>query len=359
MIRYLFLCLLLVSPVFGQSLGRLPGTIYPADRGIRTWATLDSINTARQGKPLEWYFDGQWLITANFAFQTNDVIHMLPGATFDIQAQKTLSFNGAEFWATKQRCFTGAGTTDGKAKYPHMFPEWSAGANYAMPAGYLDPPYAYSNVYSSINYTNLAGDTNLQAQLWYIDNHIGDWAKQGYVDTNFVDSRIGSYSNYVHGQLTNMANGLTNLAVQIGALGTNKVVVIAESSADTTMSTAGTFYQITFGTEVVDTHSAFNGTTFTAPGAGNYLIASTVYLSHTDIGTSTARSMMSVYKNGSLHAYLGRQNDHQGGSASILNGSLILSLALGDTVSIYSHTDGAIANCKALAGESWITISSQ
>lgn len=205
----LFLIGLLSYTAGAQSLGRLPGTVYPSDRGSRTTATLSDINTARGTRGLEWYFDGAWPITADFTFKSNDVVHMLPGSSFVISTNTTLSFAGAEFWATKQRCFTGGGTTDGTAKYPHLFPEWSGGWSYGMTAGYLDPPYAYSNIYSSVAFTNLAGDTNLLVQMQYVNDHLYDWNTNGFATTN----SLNSLSNWVSSSLSNMAVTISNSLV--------------------------------------------------------------------------------------------------------------------------------------------------
>ena len=268
----LTICLFLLAAtvVQAQSLGRLPGTVYPSDRGVRTLATLQSIDTV--GRPAyEWRFDGAWPITDDFSFKAGDVVTMLPGSYFTISSNTTLTFAGAEFNAPAQACFYGYGTTAG-AVYPHLKPEWAASGvtNYALPLGYLDPPYAFSNVYQvTTGLTNLAGNVNLAAQLQYIADN---WhTLQGYASSNQV--------NTLSNTTVQISSNVAALSSNIFATATNLhrktlLLDLVAKNTFTQVFTAASMQGLTNWTSEWDFQGLFdtNSGVFTVPTNGYYSV---------------------------------------------------------------------------------------
>ena len=209
--RILILALVALLPLcsMAQQLGRLPGSIYPSDRGARSFATLETINTVSR-PAFNWYFDGTWPISGDFAFKAGDIIHMLPGANFILHTNNTLDFANAEFIAPRHTCFYGTGTVV-NIKYPHLFPEWYGLTNeFGLPSGYADYPVAFSNVQQNFNYTNKLGNTNLLEHLRYIDLHIDDHTRAGFASTQTVTGLTNSIAQLYTNSVADRAT-VTNL----------------------------------------------------------------------------------------------------------------------------------------------------
>jgi hypothetical protein len=121
---------------------------------------------------------------------------------------------------------------------------------------------------------------------------------------------------------------------------------VFESTMSANMSAVGTntWAKVVFDTEVFDSDNAYDPTTnyrFTVPSGenGKYFIYSTIYL---EGGSSLARLMIAIYKNGSAY----RASHHSFGNSYPaerfhLNIHSVLDLAVSDYVEIYFYANRA------------------
>lgn len=162
----------LVAPCFAQTQGRLPGVLFPSDRGTRTYANLQAQVTAVASTPYTFVLDrGTWTITSDLSIPATIALKLLPGAVLNISAGKNLEILGS-FDAPAEAVFTGSGTASGPAVFPYRIPEWGDATQYDLGDGYLVLEGA--NVTTSTNawtWIAPASDT-VQASLDYLDTAI-------------------------------------------------------------------------------------------------------------------------------------------------------------------------------------------
>lgn len=119
---------------------------------------------------------------------------------------------------------------------------------------------------------------------------------------------------------------------------------------------------IDYGTQVIDTAAAVTtgaSWRFTAPIAGNYLVAAKVLYSGSTGWADTEFMLLSVYKNGSLYGHLSRSDNYSSASSVLLgiNGVLIVNLAAGEYIDIRTqHTNGAALALLASAVHNHVSI---
>lgn len=120
-----------------------------------------------------------------------------------------------------------------------------------------------------------------------------------------------------------------------GTAFTSLVKFHAYKTADQT-TTGGSYEQITFPSEEYDTGSNFASNAFTAPVAGKYIFGCSLYC-----GTAARIANIALYKNGSQIKRIAGNGGTRAGD--IMSGSVTVSLAANDVMTIYSYTDGALA----------------
>jgi hypothetical protein len=120
-----------------------------------------------------------------------------------------------------------------------------------------------------------------------------------------------------------------------GTAQTSLVKFHAYKTADQTTA-GGSYEQITFPSEEYDTGSNFASNAFTAPVAGKYIFGCSLYC-----GTSARIANIALYKNGSQIKRIAGNGGTRSGD--IMCGSVTVSLAANDVMTIYSYTDGALA----------------
>ena len=103
--------------------------------------------------------------------------------------------------------------------------------------------------------------------------------------------------------------------------------------------TRGTITKITgFTNAEVDTQSAFDGTTFTVPVAGDYYLFASLYHDFTPAGNDGESMTTYIYRNGSGISFSHFRNHS---TRDIDNNSLstqaIWSLSVGDTIEVYGY----------------------
>lgn len=101
---------------------------------------------------------------------------------------------------------------------------------------------------------------------------------------------------------------------------------------------------ITWSTKVFDSHSAWDGTTFTAPASGRYQISMCVNTS------ASVQNGFEIYKNGTQHLRIGSD----GGAVTVHVGSSpIVNLNSGDTITIRAVVGATLASNAVLH---WVSI---
>ena len=120
-----------------------------------------------------------------------------------------------------------------------------------------------------------------------------------------------------------------------GTAFTSLVKFHAYKTADQTTA-GGSYEQITFPSEEFDTGSNFASNAFTAPVAGKYIFGCSLYC-----GTASRIANIALYKNGSQIKRIAGNGGTRSGD--IMSGSVTVSLAANDVMTIYSYTDGALA----------------
>lgn len=331
---------LLVGSAHAQSLGRLPGTVYPADRGSRTEDTLLAVQTDLGSKGAEWLIDGNWVIDGHhFTFRSNDVVRMLPGSRFTVATGYQLDFGAAEFWAAREQCIYSTGGTIVGGKYPHLFTEWGSLTN----KGYLDAPYSFSDIYSSTNLTSLGGDTNLLGHLVSLNAHVA--GRDAYATTNQL--------NTLYGQLTNadiaISSNITSTVSNAMATATNQLASVSNAmelvvmAANFTPQAFGTGGNIIFtGWTVTLTNGpGFDPASgiYTVPQNGYYFVSASAYgINNSDNSNMPPRDFM-ISVAGGKTAYISTKDDSNGSGYSVNLGSHFLS---GQLLSVAMYHESAI-----------------
>jgi len=144
-----------------QTMSRLPGVLFPSDRGPRNLATLTNSLAGVASLPYTFALDrGTWVVTDDLTVPTNVTVFMLPGAKFSISSGKTLELLGG-FVAGVEEVFTGSGTASGPAVFPYRIPEWGSTSQYAIGEGYLETEFdsRYSTFSTNDSYTYADGTT--------------------------------------------------------------------------------------------------------------------------------------------------------------------------------------------------------
>jgi hypothetical protein len=138
---FLLVCLsslALAGVVMAQSMGRLPGVVYPSDRGARNSSTISNVLMLVGSQDALFILDkGPWTITTNVQFPANVSVQLLQGAYFNIHTNVVLSILG-NFDAGKDVAFSGAGSASGPALFPYRLPEWGSTSQYDIGRGYLE-----------------------------------------------------------------------------------------------------------------------------------------------------------------------------------------------------------------------------
>ena len=133
----------------------------------------------------------------------------------------------------------------------------------------------------------------------------------------------------------NLASALTSALPESkgGTAFTSMVKFHAYKTADQT-TTGGSYEQITFPSEDFDTGSNFASNAFTAPVAGKYIFGASLYCA-----TGSRIINVALYKNGTQIKRLAGSGGTRNGD--IFTGTVTVSLAANDVMTIYSYTDGA------------------
>lgn len=136
--------------------------------------------------------------------------------------------------------------------------------------------------------------------------------------------------------------------------GLSRVLVTAYGS--TTSCASGATVDVVWSTESVDSHAAFDGTTFTAPKAGVYQLSAQV-LTAGSAGTSGGYTFQLVLNGTTTGSYFVPHSQASANMALVY--SRIVKLASGDTIKMkYNQNTG---NTEALSGNdnnTWFTITS-
>lgn len=156
---------------------------------------------------------------------------------------------------------------------------------------------------------------------------------------DFIDIRPAGSSAYT---IAGAGNSVSISLVQgPSAIAATEKVYAQYTSTST--AAASTTTPITYGTKVVDSHNAFNGTIFTAPRAGVYIITASYY--------STTSSNSRIYKNGS---YLYQGSTGTATALPILSAQVFLNA--GEFIDIRPDASVTLGNTANIA---YIQISSQ
>jgi hypothetical protein len=151
---------------------------------------------------------------------------------------------------------------------------------------------------------------------------------------------------------------LSSKTVSLGAA-PMKPIFWAQKTSDQTLS-RGTVTKLTgFGTNEIDTNSAFDGTTFTVPAGlgGTYVFQASVFFDWSNAGNDGEHYYFYFYINGSQRARIG-QSMASGGrhfSQTMVTGIELASLSVGDTVELYGYMvdDSASGTMSVLGGSSY------
>jgi len=127
-----------------------------------------------------------------------------------------------------------------------------------------------------------------------------------------------------------------------GALTTQKILYpafYARKTGDQTLSRGTITKLTTFTTDEIDTDSAFDGTTFTVPVAGKYMISTQINFYFGDAGNDGEVSNLYLYKNGSsiMQSFLQHSGSGRDVTKVTIPLNIMLSLAATDTLELYGR----------------------
>ena len=148
------------------------------------------------------------------------------------------------------------------------------------------------------------------------------------VDTILKRTGTGTITLGQSGDTINFPTGTS-----ISGSASNTPMWYAKSAANQTGIATATATKITYGTEVIDTDSAFASSKFTVPSgkAGKYFITGTItWLS----GAWTSQQILYIYKNGSNAYAEFRYKDATDMGMTV---SAVLDLAVSDYIEIYAY----------------------
>ena len=125
-----------------------------------------------------------------------------------------------------------------------------------------------------------------------------------------------------------------------------------------TSLTSGSFVNIPFGTDVEDTHDAWNGTVFTVPSAGSYALAAQV-APNTGSWTQGRYLILGIYKNGSLYKNATKYIQYT--ASQIPETVSVVDLGIpcnaGDTLEVrFTHNNATSQTLNGTADENYIAI---
>jgi hypothetical protein len=133
-------------------MSRLPGIIFPSDRGPRTSATLLQVLLEVGTQPATIMLDaGDWAIAQNVTVSANVSLILLRGARFVIDAGRTLTLDGCELQAPPNEIFSGAGSVAGEPLFAFRHPVWGDVINFDIGEGYLNGDVNISGYMASPN----------------------------------------------------------------------------------------------------------------------------------------------------------------------------------------------------------------
>lgn len=106
-----------------------------------------------------------------------------------------------------------------------------------------------------------------------------------------------------------------------------------------------------FTSNEIDTHSAFDGTTFTVPVAGDYYIFASLYHDMTPAGNDGENMVTMIYVNGSeVTRSSFRNNSTRDIDNIVVTAQTMRSLSVNDTVEVYAYqADSSGDNAQILA----------
>lgn len=133
-----------------QVMGRLPGVLFPSDRGTRTSSNLQVQVTAVSTVPYTFILDrGVWSITEDLSFPATVKLQLLPGAVFEVATNVNLEILG-ELDAPEGEIFTGTGTASGPATFPYRHAAWGATDLFDIGTGYLASYADFTNEQAAV-----------------------------------------------------------------------------------------------------------------------------------------------------------------------------------------------------------------
>jgi hypothetical protein len=183
--------------LFSQSMGRLPGIVYPSDRGARTSATLNTALAQVGTANAVMILDGRrWGIEANVVVPTNITLVLLPEAYLDIATGCYVEIRG-DFVAGKHKVFSGTGSAHGPARFPYRIPDWGSLTQYDIGRGYIETGLLWSvgcNVSNSYTYA-----PNTTQSFSYVVIRDGITFAPGTIShTNLSDLLVDGHTQYLN-----------------------------------------------------------------------------------------------------------------------------------------------------------------
>lgn len=378
---------LICSATFAQVMGRLPGVVFPLDRGERIASNLQSIVDGTATKSITLVIDGgAWNINTNLTLPNRVSVTVLPGSYFSVETNMVLTILG-NLNAGTNMIFSGFGTAAGPAGFPYRHPSWGSTSQFAIGQGFLEPLMTNQilnvitnfnvnwangtliSVYNAIVRDSLTIGSNLTvSNVFTVIGRSTNVGPAVFNSTMSVSSNTSFNTNVtVGGDLTvSGAVTLSEAAYSIIASNTaNRVVsngqfigFLALSASNGTALTAGAFTRATWLTqEVYDTHARFDSSAYLPTNSGYWEFNVSAVMSGITNGNTAGNYVTVVVAKNTLTNALGWiQTNMQSvgtawGAADVVantrdgvNGSVIFSAdGTSDTFSVYYFTPGASA----------------
>lgn len=199
--------------VQAQVMGRLPGVLYPADRGLRSSANLQTQVTAVSTVPYTFVLDrGTWTISEDLSIPATVKLQLLPGAVFSISAGINLEILG-ELDAPEAAIFSGTGTASGPATFPYRHVIWGDLVQFDIGTGYLASYSAFTNEQASV-----------AADIASLTNDVGELR----VDLTTLEGTVSNINVDVvglDGDMSLTTNALAQLNADFGAISNDFVTL--------------------------------------------------------------------------------------------------------------------------------------